>query len=64
MLWAERVDINRKGKARSYLRSKLGESNSGVQLDHLCGDEQTLLTNEPEIVQAFTELQGALQHSF
>ena len=42
----------------------LGESNSGVQLDHLCVDEQTLLTNEPEIVQAFTELQGALQHSY
>ena len=33
----------------------LGESNSGVQLDHLCVDKQTLLTNGPEILQALTE---------
>ena len=33
----------------------LGKSNSGVQLDHLCVDEQTMLTNGPEILQALTE---------
>ena len=44
-----------KDKARSYLRSVLGKFNSGVQLDHLCVDEQTLLTNGPEILQALTE---------
>ena len=33
----------------------LGESNSGVQLDHLCVDEQTLLTNGSKILQALTE---------
>ena len=33
----------------------LGESNSGVQLDHLCVDEQRLLTNGPEILEALTK---------
>ena len=51
----QREESRTKGKARSYLRSVLGESNPGVQLDHLCVDEQTLLTNGPEILQALTE---------
>ena len=51
----QREESRTKGKARSYLRSVLGESNSGVQLDHLCVDEQTLLTNGPEILEALTE---------
>jgi hypothetical protein len=51
----QKEESRTKGKARSYLNSVLRESNPGVQLDHLCVDEQTLLTNGSEILQALTE---------
>jgi hypothetical protein len=51
----QREESRTKSKARSYLRSVLGKSNPGVQLDHLCVDKQTLLTNGPEILKALTE---------
>ena len=51
----QREEARSKGRTRSFLRSVLGESNTGVCLDHLYVDEDTLLNNGPEIFKELTE---------
>ena len=51
----QREESRSKGRTRSFLRSVLSESNTGVCLDHLYVHEDTLLNNGPEIFKELTE---------
>jgi hypothetical protein len=51
----QRKEARFKDRTRSFLRSVLGESNTGVCLDHLYVDEDTLLNNGSEIFKELTE---------
>jgi hypothetical protein len=51
----QREEAQSKRRTRSFLLSVLGESNTGVCLDYLCVDKDTLLNNGPEIFKKLTE---------